>query len=97
MSEGKYGPKYGSPNHQKVLWILTDTADIDACVIERVRVSVSSPNLRIVFGIANQAKCFYVQNILIFILVSHQWFQVTPLYLFVLIYLFYMLAIDSSY
>ena len=33
-----------------------DTADIDACVIERVRVSVSSPNLWIVFGIARSGK-----------------------------------------
>ena len=45
-----------SPNLRKVLEILTDTADIDACVIERVRVSVSSPNLRIVFGIARSGK-----------------------------------------
>ena len=45
-----------SPNLQKVLGILTDTADIDACVIERVRASVSSPNLRIVFGIARSGK-----------------------------------------
>ena len=71
-----------------------DTADIDACVTECVRVSVSSPNLRIVFGIARSGKVLYVQNIFIF--VSHQWFQVTRLYLFVFIYLFYRLAIDSS-
>ena len=45
-----------SPNLRKVLGILTDTADIDACVIERVRVNVSSPNLWIVFRIARSGK-----------------------------------------
>ena len=39
-----------------MLGILTDTTDTDACVIERVRVSVSSPNLRIVFGLARSGK-----------------------------------------
>ena len=35
----------------------------------------------------DQAKHFYVENIFVFI--SHQWFQVTPLYLFVLIFFMY--------
>ena len=44
-------------NLQKVLGILTNTANFDACVIEYcVRVSVSSPNLWIVFGIAGPGK-----------------------------------------
>ena len=45
-----------SPNLWKVLWILTDTGDIDACDLERERVNVRSPNLRIVFGIARSGK-----------------------------------------
>ena len=46
-----------SLNLWKVLGILTDTADINACVIERVRVSVNSPiYLRIVFGIEPSGK-----------------------------------------
>ena len=84
-----------SPNLWKVLGILTDTADIDACVIECVRVSVRSTTLWIVFGIARSGKALLRAKYIIFI--SHQWFQVTPLYLFVFIYIFYMLAIVSSY
>ena len=90
--DGTLSVSVSSPNLRKVLGTLTDTADIDACVIERARVSVSSPNLRIVFGIAPsgrasaEAYCFYVQNI--FIKLHH------CIYLY---YFFYMLAIDSSY